>query len=262
MYIVKVAPIGFCGGLYQAMYGVVGYIMLGGQHMFLVAFLRTIFFYFFLLVALRIMGKRELGPLGPLDLVVTIIMAEVAAIPIEAPERPLMLGVIPIATIVFLEIVLSYLCLKSKKVRDLISGRPSVVVQDGRMVQQEMRRLRYSVADLMEQLRIRGYHNVQDVEMAVLESDGELSVLPKSHKRPLSSADLGLPVRQEGATHTLIIDGQIDYEALRAVNLDVNWLNDRLAERGVNEAKDVLVAFLDGFGGLVVQQREEAQRRT
>lgn len=223
--------------------------------MLLTSFLRTVFFYFLLLIMLRLMGKRGLGSLGPLDLVVAIIMAEAAAIPIEDPERPLLLGVIPIVTLVVLEIGLSRLCLRSKTMRDLISGRPSIVIRDGRLVREEMLRLRYSIADLMEQLRARGYHNLTEVEMAILESDGELSVLPKSQKRAVTPADLGLSTEYEGQTHTLVIEGQIDYGALQAINLDENWLRSTLAEQGFSDVDRVSVAMLDSQGHLFVQGR-------
>lgn len=218
--------------------------------------LRTVFFYFLLLMTLRIMGKRGLGSLGPLDLVVAIIMAEAAAIPIEDPERPLMLGVVPIVTLFVLEIGLSWLCLANRTMRDLISGKPSVVVRDGRLMHHEMRRLRFSVTELMEQLRIRGYHNLMDVEMAILECDGELSVLPKSQHRAVTPADLGLGTRYEGPTHTLVIDGEIDRGALQAIGLDEAWLRGRLAEEGFPDVHQVLLALIDSFGQLFVQRRE------
>jgi uncharacterized membrane protein YcaP (DUF421 family) len=229
----------------------------GGHSMLLTSCLRTVFFYFFLLITLRTMGKRGLGSLGPLDLVVAIIMAEAAAIPIEDPQRPLMLGVVPIVTLVALEIGLSRLCLASRTVRHLISGKPSIIVRDGRLVHYEMRRLRYGITELMEQLRVRGYHNLMDVEMAILECDGELSVLPKSQRRTLTPADLGLRTEYEGPTHTLVIDGEIDYGALRAINLDEAWLRTRLAEEGFIEARDVLLALIDSSGRLLVQTRED-----
>ena len=221
--------------------------------MLLISFSRTVFFYFFLLITLRILGKRGVGSLGPLDLVVTIIMAEAAAIPIEDPQRPLMLGVIPIVTLVILEIALSRISFSNRRIREFISGRPSVVVRDGRLVHGEMRRLRFSVAELMEQLRVRGYPNLMDVEMAILECDGELSVQPKSQHRAVSPSELGLETSYEGPTHTLVIDGEIDYGALEAIGLDEQWLRRQLAERGFRDISKVLLALIHSSGQLFVQ---------
>ncbi|MGI6081585.1 MAG: DUF421 domain-containing protein [Limnochordia bacterium] len=225
--------------------------------MLLVSFFRTVFFYFFLLITLRVMGKRGLGSLGPLDLVVTIIMAEAAAIPIEDPRRSLMLGVIPIITLVVLEIALSRLCFTNRRIRELISGKPSVVVRDGTLMHSEMRRLRFSVAELMEQLRVRGYPNLMDVEMAILECDGELSVLPKSQHRTVTPSDLGLQTAYEGPTHTLVIDGEIDRGALEAIGLDEQWLRTQLADRGFTDMSKVLLALIHSSGRLFVQGCED-----
>lgn len=219
-----------------------------------VAFYRTFFFYFFLLTVLRIMGKRELGALGPLDLVVTIIMAEAAAIPIENPNRPLLLGMVPILTLFALEISLSFLCLKNDRIRHLISGRPSVVIRNGKLERAEMSRLRYSVLDLLEQLRVRGFYNLDDVEMATLESDGELSVLPKSQRRPVCAEDLGLATPPEGPVYTVVVDGAVDHKALEESGYDETWLRSQLAAQGFTNLDDVFVALLTR-GRLLAQRK-------
>jgi uncharacterized membrane protein YcaP (DUF421 family) len=180
-------------------------------------------------------------------------MAEAAAIPIENPGRPIMLGIIPILTIFILEISLSYLCLKSDTIRYLISGRPSVIVRHGKLVRPEMRRLRYSVIDLLEQLRVRGYHNLADVEMAILESDGELSVLPKAKRRPVCIEDLGLTSPPDSPAYTLVVDGKIDQQAINEIGLDKKDLLTMLAEQGAERLEQVFVAILDANGHLFVQ---------
>lgn len=221
--------------------------------MLLVSFLRTVFFYFFLLAVIRIMGKRELGSLGPLDLVVTIIMAEAAAIPIENPERPLLLGVIPIVVLLLLEMGLSFLMLKSRVVRSFFTGPPSVVIRNGKLMRGEMRRLRYSVHDLLEQLRVRGFYHLSDVDIAILESDGELSVLPKSSRRPLSPSDLGLHVPEEEMGYTFVVDGKVDHQALQEAGVSEASLHAMLAEQGVHSLDEVFVALFE-HGQLVVQK--------
>ncbi len=224
--------------------------------MLFTAFVRTIFFYFFLLIMLRIMGKREIGGLAPIDLAVTIMMAELAAIPIQDPEMPILVGAIPIATIMLLGLVLSGLSLRNTWWRELINGKPNIVIKDGKFVPQEMRSVRYTVHDVLEQLRRAGYSDIADVEVAVLETDGNLSVIPKSQSRPLAAKDLKLPTHYEGLPYTLIVDGEVFYAHLDQCGLDLSWLQSELKKRGIQDVRDVFCAILDTQGELFIQMKE------
>ncbi len=221
-------------------------------------FWRTLFFYFFLLVVMRIMGKREIGGLAPIDLAVTIIMAELAAIPIQNTEFPLLAGIVPIGTIMLLEILLSALSMRSQRWRALINGRPSVIIKDGKFLPKEMKKIRYTIADVMEQLRRKGYADITDVEVAVVETDGNLSVIPKSQRRPLRPSDLSVPTRYEGMPQLLVNDGEVEYAHLKACDLDIAWLNRELEKRGIRDVKDVFCAILSTDGELFVQRKEDA----
>ncbi|MBI2915136.1 MAG: DUF421 domain-containing protein [Firmicutes bacterium] len=217
---------------------------------------RTLFFYVLLLLAVRIMGKREIGRLSPFDLVITIMIAELAALPIETPQMPLFLGALPIATLVVAEVVLSYVCLKSEKARGVICGNPSIVIRDGQIVEKEMKKLRYNLNDLLEQLRQKNSPNVADVEIAVLETNGQLSVIPKSQKRPVCCSDLNLPSSYEGLPLTLVNDGQLDYESLAKGNLDLTWLREQLTKAGVKSPQEVFYCSLDTTGQLYLQKKD------
>src|SRR5690606_30830702 len=138
--------------------------------MIAIAFWRTLFFYLFLLVVMRVMGKREIGGLAPVDLVVTIIMAELAAIPIQDPQVPILVGAVPIATIMLLQLGLSALSLRNRRWRSLLNGRPSVIIQGGKLIPSEMKKVRYTIDDGLEQLRRKGHAGISDVEVAVLET--------------------------------------------------------------------------------------------
>lgn len=225
--------------------------------MILTIFWRTLFFYFFLLVVMRIMGKREIGGLAPIDLAVTIIMAELAAIPIQNVEFPLMAGVVPIATIMLLEVLLSALSMRSRRWRSLINGRPNVIVKDGKFLPQEMKKVRYTVNDVLEQLRRKGYADVTDVEVAIIETDGNLSVIPKSQKRPLRPEDLSISTGYEGLPQVLINDGEVEYAHLKACNLDIAWLTQELEKRGIHDVKEVFCAILSTNGELFIQRKED-----
>lgn len=221
------------------------------------AFWRTIFFYLFLLVVMRVMGKREIGGLAPIDLVVTILMAELAAIPIQDPQLPLLVGAVPIATIMLLQLGLSALSLRNRRWRTLLNGRPSVIVQGGKLLPAEMKKVRYTIDDLLEQLRRQGYAGLSEVEVAVLETDGNLSVIPKSQHRPLRPKDLNIPTGYEGMSLPIITDGEVEYQHLKACDLDMTWLRRELEKRGIHDPKDVLCAILDTDGTLFVQRRED-----
>lgn len=221
------------------------------------AFLRTLFFYLFLLIVLRIMGKREIGGLAPIDLAVTIIMAELAAIPIADPELPILVGAVPIATIMLLEIALSGLSLRSHRWRSIINGRPNVLVQNGQFVPKEMRKVRYTVSDVLEQLRRKGHPHVVDVEVAILETDGNLSVIPRSQSRPVQPQDLGVSTGYEGLPLTIINDGQVEYPHLVQSSLDMTWLQGELGKRGIKDPSEVFSAILDTKGNLFVQRKED-----
>ncbi|WP_324715786.1 DUF421 domain-containing protein [Carboxydochorda subterranea] len=217
---------------------------------------KTFFFYILLLVVVRVMGKREIGTLSPWDLVLTIMLAELAALPIENSNVSVVEGAVPIFTLLVTQLLMSWASLKSTTARNIIAGTPSIVVKDGRIVEQELRRLRYGVDDLMEQLRQKNLPNISDVEVAILETNGQLSVIPKSQKRPVRPSDLGISTSYEGLPIPLINDGRIDYRALAAAGLDITWLKKSLEQRGIHDPKEVLYASLDSEGQLFVQERE------
>lgn len=226
--------------------------------MVLTAFYRSIIFYLFLLVVIRLMGKREVGNLAPIDFVVTIMIAELAVLPIENADLPILVGIVPILTLVLLELGITALSLRNRKWRELINGRPSILVRDGKLVAKEMKRERYTIDDLLEQLRRKGITNVADVEIAILETDGYLSAIPKSQKRPLTPKDINVPTQYEGLPYLIITDGEVEYANLKTCGLDLTWLQSELQRRGIHDVKDVLCAILDTNGELFVQRKGES----
>ncbi|MGB9804175.1 DUF421 domain-containing protein [Desulfofundulus sp.] len=218
-----------------------------------VAIYRTLLIYFIVLLVVRMMGKREIGQLSPCDFVVAIIIAELAAIPMESSSIPLWRGIIPLVTLGIVEVVLSYLALHSPFLRRLLDGEPQVVIRNGRIVRDELRRARYNLNDLLAQLREKGIVNVADVEFGVLETSGKLSVIPKSQKRPVTPEDLGLPTGYEGLPTVLVMDGRVLRDNLRSISLDEAWLKERLAEVGL-EPERVFLATLGTDGRLFINE--------
>lgn len=217
---------------------------------------RTVFFYVLTLIAVRIMGKRQVGQLQPFELVITIIIAELAVLPMEDHDTPLLSGVVPIVIIVLLQMGLAYATLKSEAVQSFVCGTPSVVIANGRLVEREMRKLRFSINELMEQLRVQNIRSISDVEFAVFETNGNLSVIPKSQCRPVTPKDLGIPTEYEGLPVPLVIDGKVEYSNLKKINLNEKCLRKELAKFGVEDFKDVFLACLDTTGELYFQMKE------
>ena len=209
-----------------------------------VSFLRTIILYFFVLLVMRFMGKRQLGELQLSELVVAIMVSDLAAIPMQSPETPLLNGLIPILTLMVCEIVLSFLTVKSKRLRHLLIGLPSHVVAEGRIVIQELARLRYKVDDLLTQLRINGYPDLSQVQDVFLEANGDLSVVPKS--------------QDNGAvTRALISDGVLDRKMMADLKLTDHWLLTYLSGKGVTDVSQVFLLILDGRKPVYFQAKEE-----
>lgn len=224
-------------------------------------FYRTIFLYLAVLTATRIMGKREVGQLSAFDLVVAIMIADLAAMSMEQIDLPLYIGLIPIFTLVALEIILSWLTLKSHTLRGIVDGFPSIVIANGKIKEKELRKQRYNVSDLLGQLREKDVANIADVQYAVLETSGELSVMLKADKRPVTPEDLSIPVQYEGLPTPLIFDGRIHWRNMDQLRLDENWLRAELKKYGIAGPREVLYASLDSRGNLYVSEKEHCSGR-
>jgi len=226
----------------------------------LVILIRTVIVYILVIAALRLMGKRQIGQLQPSELVVAMMLSELACIPMESVEIPLILGIIPIVTLFVAESTFSFFTLKSRRVRKLLSGAPAVLIEKGKISEKEMARLRFNIDDLMEELRTAGYVSVADIEYAIIESNGALSVIPKSNKRPLTAADLNISLPYEAIPFLLVTDGVINEKALAASGHDVVWLLEKLNEFDICDINDVFIASVDVSGEFFVQRKQPKKR--
>lgn len=218
---------------------------------------RTIIIYFALLFFMRIMGKREIGQLSLFDFVVSIVIAELAAIPMERNDIPIINGLLPIAILAILQIILSFLCLKSNKFRKIIYGQANILIANGKLNKREMRNARYNIDDLLTQLREKDVFNMADVEYAVLETSGQLSVSLKSRKRPLTPGDLDVRTEYEGMPIVLIDDKEINFEGLKEKGLTKQWLEKELKKRNIQSLDDVFFASLSGNGEIYIVENEK-----
>lgn len=229
-----------------------------GEGSMLLGIIRTLILFAVVVIGLRLMGKRQIGQLQPYELVIVIMLSALAAIPMENTGIPLASGLFPIFTLIVAQVAISYVCLKSERARSVVCGTPSVLIENGKIVEKELARLRYNINDLLEQLRAKNTPNVADVEFAILETSGELSIIPKSQKRPLMPADINLSTVYEGLPVTLIIDGYLFKKNLAKINLDENWLTTELQKLGINSCREVLFASLDTEGKLFYQVKTKA----
>ncbi|MCA1318788.1 DUF421 domain-containing protein [Bacillus tianshenii] len=192
---------------------------------------RTIFLYIVILFIFRVMGKREIGELSVLDLVVFIMIAEMAVVAIENPKDELMVALLPMLILMGIQIILAFVSLKSQRIRELIDGKPSVIINNGKIDEKEMRKQRYNFEDLLVQLREKNVKNVADVEFAILEASGKLSVFEKNKDREKEEeATLNLP---------LIMDGSIQEEHLKQIGKTNLWLRQQLRELGYKDFKKI-----------------------
>ena len=183
---------------------------------------RTIFFYFFVVLSYRIMGKREISQLEVIDLIVSILMAELIAISIENINDSIILTIVPIIALVILEVSLAKISLKYRKFNELLSGKPSLIINNGKICFRELIKNRYSLDDLLLELRQKEIKSIRDVEYAILEQNGKLSVFKYNKLRTKSSYPM-----------PLVIDGNIEAKTLKNINKDNNWLINKLHSKGI-----------------------------
>ncbi|NLL51104.1 MAG: DUF421 domain-containing protein [Peptococcaceae bacterium] len=218
---------------------------------------RTTILYLIVVLVLRLMGKRQIAQLQPFELVIILMISELAAVPSEDVAIPLISGLLPVLVLFLLGVTISQITLKSEKARAFICGTPTLLINKGHILESELRRLRYSISDLMEQLRAKDMPNIADVEYAILETNGDLSVIPKVMKRPATPEDLNLQLPSENLASTLIMDGILQDKNFPHANVTEAWLMQELKKAGIKDYRQVLIASVDGKGQLYVQAKSK-----
>ncbi|KUO74936.1 MAG: hypothetical protein APF77_17860 [Clostridia bacterium BRH_c25] len=219
----------------------------------LIIFTRTLILYVVIIIVLRLMGKRQIGQLQPSELVVALIIADLAAVPMANVGIPLINGIIPILTLFIMEELLSLISLKSEGARGFISGKPSILIERGTIMEEELRRMRYNLNDLLEQLRLKDFSNLEDIDYAILETSGQLSVIPKPENKPVTIKDMDIKPDSQHLPVTVIIDGRTNSDNLAKIGLDDDWLIKELKKNKVNSIKDVFFAYLNPERKLMYQ---------
>ena len=216
---------------------------------------RTLIVFFAIYAAMRLMGKRQLGELEPSELVVAVLITDMAAHPLQDIGIPLLNGLLPIAILLSCELLISWLSLKSSRFRAWCFGRPSILMEDGKIRVSELRRNRFSLDELCEELRGKGVTDLSSVRCAVLETDGTLNVLLKTEHQPATPAQLGLTVEDGGLPVTLISDGTVERENLKLLRKSEAWLLKELKARGVRSPAQVSYMNVDALGRIYLQKK-------
>ena len=222
---------------------------------------KTALLYLTVVLSIRLMGKRQIGQLQPFEFAIAVMISEIAAFPLTDESKNIMHGIIPIFILVVCQFIVSVISIKSVRAREIICGRPRVVIKNGTLHEKNLRKELYTINDLLEQLRICNVHNISDVEFGILETNGELSMVMKSQKRPLTPADLGIDTEYEGPSLDIIIDGVVHNENLELADLDTNWLIEQLKSKGWSDPKDIFFASLNSKGELYIQPKWKAVKK-
>lgn len=228
----------------------------------LVLMVRTLILYSIVVLSMRIMGKRQIGEMQPSELVVAIMISDLASVPMQSIDIPLLSGIIPVFTLIVAEVMMSFISLKSRTLRRLITGEPSIIIYNGHVNEQELEKLRFNTNDLLEQLRISGYPNIADVQVAVLETNGQLSIIPKAYARTVTVEDLKLEKpKKECLPYMLISDGELNHAELSRSGKSEEWLKKSLKKRGVSSYSEIFIASLDFEDGLFLQKKGEKDQK-
>lgn len=211
--------------------------------------IRSIILYIAVLMAIRAMGKAEIAEMSSFDLVITLLIADVAAVPMENNNIPIINGIAAITGLVLIQTIGSYIALKNRRFSTFFSGNPTILINKGKIDINSLKKERITLEELLEQLRIEGYFNLKDVQYAILETDGNLSVVPSSTYESTPSRPFNhLPI-------SLILDGKIIKESLEVINKDINWLMGMLKSNNISDSKNVLVCILDENDKLFIQPK-------
>lgn len=222
----------------------------------LITFIRTLILYILVLLVMRLMGKREIGQLQPFELAISIMIADLASIPMADVGIPIFNGIIPIVALLVMHLVISNINLRSINVRKIICGKPSILVYRGKIDEKVLKDEKFTINELQERLRGNNVFNVADVEYAILETSGQITVIQKPNKRTTIPEDFNIMPEYEGMSYDLIVDGKIMYENLKSLGKDYTWL-EKEAKKFKIKPNEALLMTIDGKQEIFCQAKEK-----
>ena len=221
-----------------------------------IVLLRAVLLYAVIVFCIRLMGKKQLGELQPSELVVTIMLSNIATLPIEDVNIPLTMGLIPILTIVCIDVFFSQLSLRSRLVRRILCGTPKVIISEGKLDQSAMRKLRFTIDDLYEALRSQQVFDISDVQLAVVETTGQISVYVKKESQPITASDIGIKAESSDPPLLIVEDGKIAENAFSKINADRKWLDGVLKKEKLS-IDDIFIMTCDRQKNYTLIKKEE-----
>lgn len=222
----------------------------------LITFFRAIILYLIVLIVMRLMGKREIGQLQPFELAISIMIADLASIPMTEIGIPIFNGIVPILGLLVMHLIISVVNLKSLKAREIICGKPNILIYRGKINEKALKKERFTINELQERLRGNNVVNLGDVEYAILETSGEVTVIQKPEKRNTIPEDFNITPDYEGIPYDLVIDTKIMYDNLKKIGKDYNWLKKQVDKFGFSP-EEALVVTLDGKGQIFAQKKQQ-----
>ena len=222
----------------------------------LITFFRSIVLYIIVLIVMRLMGKREIGQLQPFELAISIMIADLASIPMTDTGVPIFNGIIPILGLLIMHLIISVMNLKSSKAREIICGKPSILIYRGKINEKNLKKERFTINELEERLRGNNVMNLGDVEYAILETSGQVTVILKPEKRSTIPEDFNITPEYEGIPYDLVIDGKVMAKNLEAIGKNYNWLKKQV-EKFEIKPEEALVVTIDGKGQIFCQRKEK-----
>ena len=225
----------------------------------LITFIRAIILYILVLLVMRMMGKREIGQLQPFELAIAVMIADLASTPMADMGIPLFDGIVPILALLVMHLLISAINLRSVNIRKVICGKPSILVYRGRIDEKVLKKEKFTINELQERLRGNNIFSLADVEYAILETSGQITVISKPEKRGTIPQDFGIVPEYEGLSYDLIVDGKIMYDNLKILGKEEQWLEKEVKK---NKAKpnDILLMTIDGKGEIFCQKKEKNER--
>lgn len=220
----------------------------------LITFLRTIVLYIIVLIVMRLMGKREIGQLQPFELAISIMIADVASTPMADAGIPIINGIIPILALLVMHLIISMLNIRSTKARSILCGKPAILIYRGRIDERMLKKERFTVNELEERLRGNNIFNIGDVEYAILETSGQITVIEKPEKRGVTLEDLNIKAEYSGIPYDLVVDGKIMYKNLQKIGKDYNWLKKQTSQFGI-KPEEALIVTIDAKGDIFCQEK-------
>ena len=220
----------------------------------LTTFIRTVILYILVLVIMRMMGKREIGQLQPFELAISIMIADLATIPMTETGIPIFNGIIPILGLLLMHILISMINLKSLKAREIICGKPRILIYRGKIDAKALKKERFTINELQEKLRGNNIVNLGDIEYAILETSGEVTIIQKPEKRGSIPEDFNIKPEYEGIPYDLVIDGKVMEQNLKKLGKNYNWLKKQVEKFGI-KPEEALVVTIDGKGQIFCQKK-------